>query len=181
VRFQLPTKRRGAPGIEPGSLYGASNKDRQNCPQKYKRSPISICSGGGGEVTFCRRFCHKSATNFGAVSSRGTLHSSHSTYLALADERQIAVYTVHGMRCERCSRVTQKAEANRRKHGVQFLVAVIVFDDDPGITLLDEKPTEERYVTFGMDTQGRVLAVSCALRYGLLQHLNGLVSAAARL
>jgi uncharacterized protein len=58
----------------------------------------------------------------------------------------------------------KKAEANRRKHGVEFLVAVIVFDDDPGITLLDEKPTEERYVTFGMDAQRRVLAVSCALR-----------------
>jgi uncharacterized protein len=39
-----------------------------------------------------------------------------------------------------------------------------VFDDDRGITLLDEHPTEERYVTFGMDAQGRVLAVSYALR-----------------
>ena len=58
----------------------------------------------------------------------------------------------------------KKAEANRRKHGVEFLDAVIVFDDDRGITLLDENPTEERYVTFGMDAQGRVLAVSYALR-----------------
>ena len=54
----------------------------------------------------------------------------------------------------------KKAEANRRKHGVEFLVAVIVFDGDRGITLLDEKPAEERYVTFGMDAQGRVLVVS---------------------
>jgi uncharacterized DUF497 family protein len=58
----------------------------------------------------------------------------------------------------------KKAEANRRKHGVEFLDAVIVFDDDRGITLLDEHSTEKRYVTFGMDAQGRVLAVSYALR-----------------
>lgn len=58
----------------------------------------------------------------------------------------------------------KKAEANRRKHGIEFLDAVIVFDDDRGITLQDEYPTEERYVTFGMDAQGRVLAVCRALR-----------------
>jgi len=58
----------------------------------------------------------------------------------------------------------KKAEANWRKHGVEFLNAVVVFDDDRGITLLDEHPTEERYVTFGMDALGRVLAVSYALR-----------------
>jgi uncharacterized DUF497 family protein len=58
----------------------------------------------------------------------------------------------------------KKAEANRRKHGIEFLDAVIVFDDDRGITLLDESPREERYVTFGMDGQGRVLAVSYTLR-----------------
>ncbi len=59
---------------------------------------------------------------------------------------------------------SKKAEANRRKHGIEFLDAVIVFDDDRGITLLDEHPTEERYVTFGTDAEGRVLAVSYALR-----------------
>jgi uncharacterized protein len=58
----------------------------------------------------------------------------------------------------------KKAEANRRKHAIEFLDAVVVFDDDRGITLLDETPTEERYVTFGTDAQGRVLAVSYTLR-----------------
>ena len=57
-----------------------------------------------------------------------------------------------------------KAEANRRKHGIEFLDAVIVFDDERGITLVDEHPREERYLTFGIDAQGRVLAVSYALR-----------------
>jgi hypothetical protein len=59
---------------------------------------------------------------------------------------------------------SRKVETNRRKHGVEFLDAVIVFDDERGITLLDENPTEERYVTFGMDAQGRVLAISYTLR-----------------
>lgn len=58
----------------------------------------------------------------------------------------------------------KKAEPNRRKHGIEFLDAVIVFDDDRGITLVDEDPREERYVTFGMDAQGRLLAVSYTLR-----------------
>jgi uncharacterized protein len=58
----------------------------------------------------------------------------------------------------------KKAEANRRKHRVEFLDAVIVFDDDRAITVVDEHPVEERYVTFGMDAQGRLLAVSYAIR-----------------
>jgi len=58
----------------------------------------------------------------------------------------------------------KKAEANRRKHRIEFLDAVVVFDDDRAITLQDENPTEERYVTFRMDAQGTVLAVSYTLR-----------------
>jgi uncharacterized DUF497 family protein len=41
----------------------------------------------------------------------------------------------------------KKAEQNLRKHGVEFIDAVIVFDDDLAITLIDEHPTEERYLT----------------------------------
>ena len=58
----------------------------------------------------------------------------------------------------------KKADRNLRKHGVDFVDAVIVFDDDRAITLQDDHPTEERYLTFGMDAQGRVLAISYALR-----------------
>jgi len=56
-----------------------------------------------------------------------------------------------------------KAKRNFRKHGVEFLDAVIVFDDDRAVTLMDEHPTEDRYLTFGMDASGRVLAVSYAM------------------
>lgn len=58
----------------------------------------------------------------------------------------------------------KKAEANRRKHGVEFLDAVFIFDDDRAITLVDEHPGEERYVTFGLDALGRVLAVCYTVR-----------------
>jgi uncharacterized DUF497 family protein len=54
----------------------------------------------------------------------------------------------------------RKAESNLRRHGVEFLDAVVVLDDDRAITLPDAHPGEERYLTFGMDAQGRVLAVS---------------------
>jgi len=59
---------------------------------------------------------------------------------------------------------TIKAEANRRKHGIEFVDAVIVFDDDRAVTLMDDHQGEERYVTFGMDAEGRVLAVCYAVR-----------------
>jgi len=58
----------------------------------------------------------------------------------------------------------RKAETSRRRHGIEFLDAVMVFDDNLGITLLDEHPTEERFVTFGMDARGRMLAVSYSVR-----------------
>lgn len=38
----------------------------------------------------------------------------------------------------------KKTEANRRKHGIEFLDAVVVFDDDRGVTLFDENPAQER-------------------------------------
>ncbi len=58
----------------------------------------------------------------------------------------------------------KKAEQNLRKHGVEFVDAVIVLDDDRAITLVDEHFGEQRYLTFGMDAQGRVLAVSYSVR-----------------
>lgn len=66
----------------------------------------------------------------------------------------------------------KKAEQNRRKHGVEFLDAVIVLDDDRAITLEDEHPREERYLTFGMDAQGRILAVSYAVRGSVIRIIS---------
>jgi uncharacterized protein len=68
----------------------------------------------------------------------------------------------------------KKAERSLRKHGIEFVHAVIVFDDDRAITLLDERPGEERYLTFGMDAQGRVLAVSYAVHGSRIRIITAL-------
>ena len=52
-----------------------------------------------------------------------------------------------------------KAEANRKKHGVRFADAVVVFEDPMALTIPDEHPEEERFITMGTDAVGRVLVV----------------------
>ena len=48
-----------------------------------------------------------------------------------------------------------KAERNLRKHGVEFVDALTVFDDHRAITLTDDHPNEDRYVTLaGMHKAG---------------------------
>jgi uncharacterized DUF497 family protein len=76
------------------------------------------------------------------------------------------VYVVHhrGSRTLDFEWDPKKADRNRRKHGVEFLDAVAIFDDDRAITLIDEHPEEERYVSFGADAYGRVLAICYQLR-----------------
>ena len=57
-----------------------------------------------------------------------------------------------------------KANSNFKKHGVHFADAVSVFSDDRAITIEDDCPAEERFVTSGMDAFGRVLIVIFAYR-----------------
>jgi uncharacterized DUF497 family protein len=54
-----------------------------------------------------------------------------------------------------------KAQANVRKHGVQFSEATGIFSDDYAITIPDDEsdPDEQRFVTLGMGTKGRILVV----------------------
>jgi uncharacterized DUF497 family protein len=52
-----------------------------------------------------------------------------------------------------------KARANVRKHKIEFADAVAVFADEMAITMEDERPEEDRFVTIGMDTLGRILVV----------------------
>ena len=54
----------------------------------------------------------------------------------------------------------RKAAANAMKHGVDFADAVTILHDELAVTLPDEHPSEERYMTIGMDALGRVL-VAC--------------------
>jgi len=53
----------------------------------------------------------------------------------------------------------RKARSNLQKHGVDFADATTVFSDDYALTIPDDDPDEERFVTIGMDALGRVLVV----------------------
>lgn len=54
-----------------------------------------------------------------------------------------------------------KASSNERKHGVGFVEASSVFDDPLSLSMPDYEHSvgEERWITMGTSTQGRVLVV----------------------
>jgi hypothetical protein len=53
----------------------------------------------------------------------------------------------------------QKARANRRKHGVSFAEAIVALQDPLATTVTDEARAEERFVTIGQDSEGRLIVV----------------------
>ena len=53
----------------------------------------------------------------------------------------------------------EKARANRRKHGIDFADAVTALSDPLALTIRDDYPNEERFVTLGLDALGRLLVV----------------------
>lgn len=53
-----------------------------------------------------------------------------------------------------------KAAANLEKHGIDFSDATTVLSDDLALTVPDDDPDEQRFVTLGMDALGRVLVVA---------------------
>jgi uncharacterized DUF497 family protein len=54
---------------------------------------------------------------------------------------------------------TDKAQTNLQKHAIDFADAVVVLEDDSAITLEDDSPDEERFITIGMDALARVLVI----------------------
>ncbi len=56
----------------------------------------------------------------------------------------------------------QKARTNERKHGVDFADAAAVLEDERGVTIYDELSAvgEQRFVTLGRDSLGRVVVVA---------------------
>jgi uncharacterized protein len=52
-----------------------------------------------------------------------------------------------------------KAQSNREKHGIRFADAVAVLEDEFAITIPDDHPDEERFLTIGEDAFGQVLVV----------------------
>ncbi|MSP25242.1 MAG: BrnT family toxin [Myxococcales bacterium] len=53
----------------------------------------------------------------------------------------------------------RKAVANRKKHGVDFADAVTALSDDASVTITDDTPDEEHFVTIGTDALGRIVVV----------------------
>jgi len=52
-----------------------------------------------------------------------------------------------------------KARANLRQHGVRFADAVTALEDARAISVRDEGQHEERLISIGMDSLGRILVV----------------------
>ena len=57
-----------------------------------------------------------------------------------------------------------KAQANLRKHGIDFADAATVFDDESALTIPDTGFDEDRYVTMAGDALGRILVVAYTWR-----------------
>jgi uncharacterized DUF497 family protein len=57
-----------------------------------------------------------------------------------------------------------KAKSNAAKHAIDFADCGAVFYDDHAITIDDEHPNEDRFVTIGSDSLGRVVAVAYCWR-----------------
>lgn len=57
-----------------------------------------------------------------------------------------------------------KALANLRKHGIDFADAVAIFADTLAITIPDYRFSEERFITMGLDSFGRLLVVVYTVR-----------------
>ena len=53
----------------------------------------------------------------------------------------------------------EKATKNLRKHRIDFADAATVLEDDDALTISDDDPDEDRFVTIGCDALGRVLLV----------------------
>ena len=66
----------------------------------------------------------------------------------------------------------KKAESNLKRHGVDFADAVLVFEDEAALTIADDSPDEERYITVGMDALSRVLVVVYTWRGNIIRVIS---------
>jgi uncharacterized DUF497 family protein len=54
---------------------------------------------------------------------------------------------------------SEKAISNLKKHGIDLADAVTVLEDERAITISEDYPEEERFITIGMDSFNRILVV----------------------
>ena len=55
---------------------------------------------------------------------------------------------------------SEKARSNRQKHGVSFAEAVIALEDPLALTVPDRTRGEERLVTIGQDSEGKLIVIA---------------------
>ncbi|MCP3964607.1 MAG: BrnT family toxin [bacterium] len=66
-----------------------------------------------------------------------------------------------------------KAIRNLRKHGVDFADAVLALEDEHAVTIEDRDHEERRFVTLGLDPEGRLLVVVHTWRAGTIRIMSG--------
>ena len=54
---------------------------------------------------------------------------------------------------------SSKGQGNHKKHNVRLSDAATVFSDDRALTIEDDDPDEQRFITIGLDATARVLVV----------------------
>ena len=67
-----------------------------------------------------------------------------------------------------------KNAKNIKKHGISFDEAALIFDDPMFITVIDEEHSidEERYITIGLSTDGKLLLVAHTDRQGKIRLIS---------
>jgi uncharacterized DUF497 family protein len=75
---------------------------------------------------------------------------------------------------------TEKAKSNIRKHGVDFGEAMSVFGDPLEITIADPEHSyhEQRFLSIGLSSSGRLLVVSYTERNGSIRIISARVATA---
>lgn len=67
---------------------------------------------------------------------------------------------------------SRKRLKNLLKHGIDFIDAVIVFEDDFAITIEEYGAEEYRYITLGQDAHGRILVVVYTHREDIIRIIS---------
>ena len=67
---------------------------------------------------------------------------------------------------------SKKAISNLRKHGINLADAVHVLEDEIAITIVDDYPYEDRFITLGMDALERILVVVYTWRGNRIRNIS---------
>ena len=65
-----------------------------------------------------------------------------------------------------------KAKSNKEKHDIEFADSTSALEDPNAITLADDNPDEERFITIGMDSLGRIVVVVYTYRGAVIRIIS---------